>query len=175
MTDAGAQRRFPRRTLGLLAAAGLAAACSVGGSGPAASGQSPVDITLISLVPATAVPAPDVLASVAAQPSVAPPLGQPSEAAVTVEYAHGADDFPAFAAAYRAAFAGFEIDDATVEMAGARLCTYLMRQATDGGSVALVDALAEAEVNEPGYAHEAWIAAFGAATAHYCGEYTVQR
>lgn len=174
MTDSGSHRRFPRKAVGLVAAVALAAACNVGGSGPAPSGQTPVDIKLISFVPSTAVPAPMVLASIAAQPSVARPVGEPSVAPVTVDYTLGADDFPAFAAAYRAAFAGFEIDDAAVDVAGARLCTYLMRQAGAGGSVALDDALAEAEVNEPGYAPEDWILAFGVATEHYCGEYTVE-
>lgn len=174
MTHSRAHRVVPRKALFVVAAVALASACSVGGSGSVPSGQTPVDIKLISFVPSTAVPAPVLLASVPAQPSVAPPVGEPSVAPVTVGYTLGADDLPGFAEAYRAAFAGFEIDDGAVEVAGARLCTYLMRHAGAGGSVSLEDALAEAEVNEPGYAPEDWIAAFGVATAHYCGEYTVE-
>jgi hypothetical protein len=175
LTDSGARDGVPRRAISLVAVIALIAACSVGGSVPTPSAQTPVDVTLISFVPASAAPAPAVPASLAAQASVAPPVGEPSVAPVSVDYTLGADDLPAFAAAYRAAFAGVEIDDAAVDVAGARLCTYLMREAGPGGSVALSDALAEAEVNEPGYAPEDWIAAFEVATAHYCGEYTVER
>ena len=174
LTHSGLHHRSSHKAVSLVAAVALVAACSAGGTGAAPSGETPVDVSLISLVPASAAPAPEVLASVGAQPSVAKPVGEPSVAAVTVDYTLGADDLPAFAAAYRAAFAGVEIDDAAVDVAGARLCTYLMRQAGTGGSVALDDALAEAEVNEPGYAPEDWITAFGVATAHYCGEYTVE-
>ncbi|MEO5704553.1 MAG: hypothetical protein ABIZ52_05505 [Candidatus Limnocylindrales bacterium] len=174
MTDSGSRRTLPRRPLSLLAVALLAAACGGGGSGTTPSGQAPVDIKLVSFIPSTAVPAPAVLASVAPEASVAPPIGEPSVAEVTVDYSQAAADLGAFRAAYRAAFSGFEIDDDAIQRAGARLCTYLMRLAGADGSVALDAALAEAEVNEPGYAPEDWVTAFGVATAHYCREYTVE-
>lgn len=101
-------------------------------------------------------------------PSVPLPVGTPSiPPPPEPDYVLGADDMAAFVDAYRAAYPDVELDDATIEAAGAQLCTYLMRQ------VDAEDALTEADHNEPGRAREDWMDAFELATAHYCGEFAV--
>jgi hypothetical protein len=163
--------------LALVVIAALAGACSTGpevGS-EGSPGPTPIDdIADVSLAPASEGATPEAVESTAALPSTAPPSGEPSAAPLPgVDYTFGADDAAAFADAYTAAFASAELDEETIDLAGARLCTYLMRHADAAGVVALEDALIEADINEPGFARADWLTAFEVANAHYCGEFTV--
>lgn len=149
----------------------LASACGAATTSTAA--PTPINVNEMSMNPAEETRTPEPVESLEELPSAAPPSGDPEVEEVTVDYTLGADDAEAFAAAYRSTFEGADLDDQTVDTAGARLCTYLMRHADDDGAVAMEDAMLEADLNEPGYAREAWIAAFDVATAHYCGEFEV--
>lgn len=159
---------------------GLAPSPSAAGpsAGTAAPTVPPLD--QLSLTPALVTAEPDVAGPPLETPPAGPPEGipPPPEGApppppeVTVEYTGPADDLAGFVAAYRQTFAITELSDEVIATAGARLCTYLQRQATPNGSVDLGRAMTEADINEPGYPREVWQLAFELATAHYCGEFS---
>lgn len=160
------------------AAAALLGLISLLGSACGAATMStavptPININDFSMPPAQGTTTPEPVGSLAPIPSVAPPSGDPVVGGVAPEYTLAADDPEAFATAYRSIFEGADLDDHAVATAGARLCTYLMRQADEDGTVRLEDAVTEADLSEPGYARDAWVAAFGAATTHYCSEFEV--
>lgn len=177
MGDARTQTRArgPLVSAGFLLAALVVVGCGTGvsTSGPGGPGATPVDIADVSLNPASGDATPGAIATLAPAPSVAPPSGEPSARTVTVEYTFGADDRGAFLQAFRAAFPGIALDDDAIDRAGARVCTYLMRHADAAGLVSLDAALAEAEINEPGYAPEYWLAALEVANADYCRRFTI--
>lgn len=175
--DVQARHNRPRVAAGLVVAASLFVGCGTGVPASQSGGPGPtaVEIADVSLIPAAGDATPGVIATVPALPSAALPSGEPSANTVTVEYTIGAADRAAFIDAWRAAFPGVEMDDGAIDSAGARLCTYLMRHADAAGSVALDDALAEAELNEPGYAQEYWLAAFEVANTDYCRDFTINR
>lgn len=132
-----------------------------------------VDIGDVSLTPAAEGATPDLIESVAPLPSAEPPTGEPTEASgISIDYTLGADDLAGFVDAYRTAFPSADGDEGTIA-AGARLCTYLMRHAGPDGAVDLEDALAEANLHEPGFPRDDWIVAFQAASRYYCGEFVV--
>jgi hypothetical protein len=153
----------------------LTAACGAAdGSGEATPPATAPLLAEISLPPAEEEATPEAIASTEPLPSVRPPDEPPSIPPLPPpDYTRGADDMAAFVEAYRDAYSYVELDDATIEAAGARLCTYLMNHADAEGTVAPEDVLAEADLSEPGYAPEDWMQAFELATDHYCGEFSV--
>jgi hypothetical protein len=152
----------------------MAACAGPGGADLPTALPTPVVLDQVSLPPASdEVPPPSQIPDVGDIPSVPPPSGDAETPAVEVGYDLGADDADAFAAAYRSAFGTLELTDEQVDTAGARLCTYLMRNADADGFVELDAAIAEADVNQPGFGPETWETAFGIATDHYCGEYSL--
>lgn len=163
-----------RRHLAAIAIACLALLVVACGSGTGSTtGPTPVNVAEMSLPPADEAITPAPVATSETLPSEGPPTGVPEPPEVSVDYTLGADDPAGFRQAYRSAFEGIDLDDAAVDAAGARLCSYLMRRADAAGTVALEDVLMEANLNEPGFSREAWVAAFEVATAHYCGEFEV--
>lgn len=176
----------PGRGPGIAVAATLIGALTVlaCSSGPTAStpgtpgartpGPTVVGLDQLSLEPALETADPGPVGTPGELPPIGPPEGvPPPPPEVTVEYSGPADDLAGFVAAYREAFMVPELSDEAIGTAGARLCTYLQRQATPDGSVDRDRAVTEAEINEPGYPREAWLQAFEIATSHYCGEFSL--
>ena len=146
------------------------AACGTGpGSSPA---QTAITVPSMSLIPAAETSTPEPFGTPGELPPIAPPSGVPPPPDVTTGYSGPADDLPGFIAAYRAAFQVPELTDQQVADAGARLCAYLQGQADASGVVDAERALADAEVNEPGYPRDVWVLAFEIASASYCGAFT---
>lgn len=162
-----------------LAIVGLAligVGCTAGsGSSPTPSSAATVeDLTTIALTPAKTSAEPENLDRPPVAPSLPLPSGLPEPPPPPpTEYQDEPDGPEDFAAAYRAAFPGVEMDDQRVRAAGAALCTYLMRHANANGTVALEDALMEADLSEPGFARTDWLTAFEIANDHYCGSFSV--
>lgn len=139
---------------------------------PSAAEASPI-IAEMSLMPASDAVTPEAIPSAEALPSTTLPSGDPSVPAVAPpEYDLGADDLAAFVDAYAAAFPEANLTADEIDLAGSRLCTYLMRHADADDWVDAANALSEADVSEPGYARETWVAAFELALANYCGEFS---
>ena len=178
MTDAPVRHRVLRAAAVVVSVSMLVAACggnnggSAGGAGPT-SAPTPVDIAEVSLIPAAETATPEAIPSAAAIPSAEVPVGEPPAFEPPNEYVLGADDLAAFSAAYDELFPGTGFDESQFDAVGGHLCTYLMRHADADGAVDLEAALIEADVNEPGYTRGDWLAAFSAANAYYCGEFTV--
>lgn len=150
-------------------------ACAGGSARPAdpSAETTSSQVAPPSLPPASEDATPVALPSTEALPSVEPPSGEPSAPAVgAAEYTLGADDLAAFIDAYAAAHPDWTMSDTEMDLAGARLCTYLQRHADASGHVEAQQALVEADVNEPGYAWELWAVRFDIALGHYCGEFT---
>lgn len=173
----GASRLRIPAVLVLTGLALIATACTIGSGSSRPTGSPPVlaeDTPDVSLNPAkdsaepAAVPS-DLVAPSVALPSgdLGPPPSPPSD------YQNEPDDLAGFSAAYRAAFAGVELSDQQVRAAGAALCTYLMRHADANGTVALEEALIDADLTQPGFARSDWLAALEVANEHYCGSFTV--
>lgn len=152
----------------------LLVGCATQTGSPSATAEpTPVLVAEISLPPASEAPPPEEIPDPAGIPSVPPPSGDPEAPEIEVEYDLSADDSDAFADAYRTAFESLDLTDEEINIAGARLCTYLMRHADADGAVALEDAITEADLNQPGFARETWELAFEIATSHYCGEFSL--
>lgn len=150
------------------------AATSISGT-PGASPPAPTvpGLDQLSLPPAEATAEPAAISSPVGSPPAGPPEGvPPPPPEVTLEYTGPADDLAGFVAAYRAAFEITDASDEAIGGAGARLCTYLQRQATPNGSVDLSRVVTEADINEPGYPREVWEHAFQIAMSHYCGGFS---
>lgn len=126
----------------------------------------------MSLNPAVETSTPEPVGTPGELPPVGPPSGVPPPPDVSTSYSGVADDLAAFIAAYRAAFEVAALSDQQVADAGARLCAYLQGQADDSGVVDAERALADAEINEPGYPREVWVLAFEIASTSYCGAFT---
>lgn len=150
----------------------VAAACTGGASGPGGDPTArPVD--QLSLPPAQVTTAPAPVESPGAPPSVGTPEGTaPAPPEVTIDYTGPADDLPGFIAAYRETF-GAELSDERIGAAGARLCSYLQRHAGPDGTVPIGTAIGEADLNEPGYPRDVWVAAYELVTTFYCTELAV--
>lgn len=147
------------------------------GTGTGSAAPTLVPLDQLSLTPAIETPDPALVRTPDQTPPPAPPAGPPEGVPppppeVTLDYTGPADDLAGFIAAYRQAFGIPEAPDEAIAGAGARLCTYLQRQATANGSVDLGRVITEADINEPGYPREVWQQAFEIATAHYCGEFS---
>jgi hypothetical protein len=129
-------------------------------------------VPTMSLIPAVETSTPEPAGTPGELPPVGPPSGVPPPPDVSTGYSGPADDLVAFVAAYRAAFQVTELSDQQIQEAGARLCAYLQGQADDNGVVDAERALADAEINEPGYPRDEWVLAFGIASTSYCGAFT---
>jgi hypothetical protein len=170
-------RPGPSRLAFACAAAVIAAtlvACDTGSrSSPAATS---IAVPSVSLLPAVDLSTPEPAGTPGAVPQIGPPSGPPSSVPPPPEgiagYSDTADDLSAFVAAYRTAFQVPELSDQQIAEAGARLCTYLRGQADATGIVDAGRALADAEINEPGYPRAVWQAAFELASTSYCSEFT---
>ena len=128
----------------------------------------------MSLQPAAEAPTPQPIDIEDPLPSIAVPTGSPVAPTPGDDpgYNAGADDLTVFAATYRAAFPGLELNDEDLDAIGARLCTYLSRHADASGVVDAADVLTQADLSEPGYARSDWVIAFELAMEHYCGEFS---
>ena len=156
----------------LAAVAVVAAACAGGTSGPGGNPTVP-GVDQLSLPPAQVTTEPVPVESPGAPPSVGTPEGTaPAPPEVTVDYTGPADDLAGFIAAYRETF-GADIPDDEIGAAGARLCTYLQRHAGADGTVPIGTAIGEADLNEPGYPRDVWVAAYELVTTYYCTELIV--
>jgi hypothetical protein len=102
-----------------------------------------------------------------------PPSGAPPPPPMPIDYSTAAADLAGFVAAYREAFAVPDVEEGVVAKAGARLCTYLERNADPSGVVHLDRALADADLFEPGYPRDAWLAGFEIANRYYCTAFAV--
>jgi hypothetical protein len=173
----GASRLRIPIVLALAVIAILAVACTTasGSRPPTGSPLETVDdLADASLIPARVSAEPAAVADDLVPPSIELPSGDPGQPpAPPSDYQDEPDDVTGFAEAYRAAFAGVELSDDQVRAAGATLCTYLMRHANGNGTVALEDALIEADLSQPGFARSDWLTALEIANDHYCGSFSV--
>ena len=150
---------------------GCNAASSPGASSQAS--QAAIFAPSVSLIPAAETSTPAPVETPGELPPVGPPSGVPlPPPGVTPDYQQAADDLAAFVAAYRQAFQVPELPEEAIAAAGARVCGYLQRHADASGLVTIANALTEAEINQPGFPREVWLAAFEAAKASYCREFT---
>ena len=147
-----------------------AAACDTGRINSPA--PTSISVPSVSLIPATETSTPQPFGTAGEVPPIGPPSGVPPPPEAIAAYSEPADDLPAFVAAYRTAFQVPELSDQQIADAGARLCTYLQGQADDSGIVDAGRALADAEINEPGYPREVWLVGFELASTNYCREFT---
>lgn len=111
---------------------------------------------------------PESVETPGAPPPVGPPSSVPPPPDAPVGYSGSPEDLAAFIGGYRSAFQIPELTDQQIADAGARLCSYLQGQAGPDGVVDAARALADAEMHEPGYPREAWVAAFQVASETYC-------
>lgn len=148
------------------------AACATGSP----SSPAPTGLTLpsMSLNPAVETSTPEPVGTPGELPPVGPPSGVPPPPDASTSYSGSPDDLTAFVSAYRAAFQVTELTDQQIADAGARLCSYLQGQADESGVVDAQRALADAEINEPGYPRDVWVMAFDIASASYCGAFTFE-
>lgn len=142
--------------------------------GEVAESPSPPIITEMSLPPATQAAAPEPVPSLQAMPSVVLPPTAPADSpsVAAPDYDRPAADLVGFIAGYRAAYPGLTWSDAEIEGAGARLCTYLARNADLNGVVDPETVIADADLSEPGYARSDWAVAFDLALTYYCTEFS---
>jgi hypothetical protein len=150
----------------------LVAACaSAPAATPSASFTGGAELSLPParehVAPPSAELPPDLPAFIPPPPSGAPPPP------MTVDYSGVAADLAGFVAAYREAFAVPDLDEGAIAEAGARLCSYLERSADPSGVVHLDLALADADLFEPGYPRDAWLAGFEIADRFYCPDFVL--
>lgn len=145
--------------------------CAEGARSSPATGTIPTE----SKPDASAVPEASNLQEL---PSIALPEGEPdpsaSQSAAGKVYDRDPSDLAAYVTAFRAAYSdGEAFDDEAIDAIGRTNCTYLMRHADGSLGVALDDAVAEADQNEPGFPPSEWTLAFKLANQHYCPEFVV--
>lgn len=151
----------------------MLAACGTETGQPTAIASVPA-LDEVSLPPAEESNTPAAATTPEPLPSADVPSGEPSAATLpNGDYTAAADDLDAFVAAYRAAYPDDKLTDEALDNAGSRYCGYLARHASSNGVVDPNGALTEADLNEPGYSRESWMAVLEMAATDYCGQFSV--